>query len=693
MKKLTQKALRLAIPAIIAGMALTSCVEKDSPVTPVPVVKATGIDIKNLDKSVNPTTDFYRYANGGWMKNNPLPPAYSRYGAMQKLSETNNERIRTILDGLEGSSYAAGTTERKLSDLYLLAMDIERRNQEGVKPLMGVIDELEQAATLEELFKIHLKLAPYSKTGFMNATFDADEKNAKQNILIVTQGGIALKQKGYYLDTDESTANIREAYKQHIVKMMQLFGFTEEQATKKMTNILRLETELAKVSRSQTELRDPEANYNKTTLAQFEDSYPHLQLEKMMNAMGAQSADIQDLVVGQPDFFAGADKLIATMTADEYRDFMEWGEIVQAAEYLDDKTQATYFEFFGKVLTGRQEDYPLWKRSTRQVEKQMGEALGKIFVEKYFPASAKERMLQLVDNLKEALIERFDAQDWMCDATKAAAKEKLNAFLVKVGYPDTWTDMSELNIDPQKSYYENIQTCMRFWNDHTVKENAGKPVDRNAWQMTPQTVNAYYNPTTNEICFPAGILQPPFFDMGADDAFNYGGIGVVIGHEMTHGFDDQGRLYDKDGNMRDWWTAEDAANFKKKADMFAAFFDAIEVLPGLHANGRMTLGENLADHGGLQVAWTAYKNATKNNPLPTVDGLTADERFFLANAGVWAQNITEAEIRRRTMTDVHSLGEWRVNGAFPHIDAWYDVYGVKEGDKMYLPKEKRLELW
>ena len=683
------------IKTIFYALALTTvlhaCVESDNPA--VPTQKLTGINIENLDVTVDPATDFYRYANGGWMKNNPLPAAYSRYGAMQKLSEANNERIRGILDGLKGSSYAPGTTERKLSDLYMLAMDMDRRNQEGVAPLMGVIDQLEKATTLEALFEIHMQLAQQSNTGFLNTNFDADEKNANQNILIVTQGGLALKQKAYYLDTDEATTNIREAYKQHIVKMMQLFGFTEQQATNKMTNILRLETELAKVSRSQTELRDPEANYNKTTLAQFEANYPHLQLQKSMQAQGADPADIQDLVVGQPEFFAGADKLVAAMTVDEYRDFLQWGEIIKAAEYLDDKTQAAYFEFFGKVLSGRQQDYPLWQRSTKQVENEMGEALGKLYVEKYFPAPYKARMLELVDNLRQALIERFDAQDWMSDATKAAAKDKLNAFLVKVGYPDEWTDMSALNIDPQKSYYENILACKRFKNNLVVKTKAGKPVDRNAWQMTPQTVNAYYNPTTNEICFPAGILQPPFFSMEADDAFNYGGIGVVIGHEMTHGFDDQGRLYDKEGNMHDWWTAQDAANFKAKADMFAAFFDAIEVLPGLHANGRMTLGENLADHGGLQVAWTAYKNATKNNPLPTVDGLTADQRFFLANAGVWAQNITEAEIRRRTLTDVHSLGEWRVNGAFPHIDAWYEVFGVEPGDKMYLPKEERLDLW
>ncbi len=688
---LAKNCLRTAMAVLALSVVLTACVNRDDPV--VPESPKTGIDPKNMDRSVSPTTDFFRYANGGWMKSHPLPAAYSRYGSFEVLIQENKTRIRTILDGLLSGGYAAGSTEQKLSDLYRMAMDTNRRNQDGVQPLMGIIGKLEEATTLEQLFEIHMQLAPQNTTGFMNTNIDADEKNARQNILIVTQGGTALEQKEYYLGTDESTVSIREAYKQNIVKMMQLFGFSEEQATAKMTNILRLETELAKVSRSKTELRDPEANYNKTTLTEFEASYPHLQLEKMMNAKGIKSEHMQELVVGQPEFMAGADKLIAGMTVDEYRDFMEWGEIRQAAGYLDDTTQATYFEFFGKVLSGRQEDYPLWQRSINQVEAQMGEAVGKIFVEKYFPAAYKERMLQMVETLKDALSERFDAQNWMSEATKSAAKEKLNAFIVKVGYPDSWTDMSALDIDPQKSYYENIQTCIRFWNDHNIALKAGKPVDRSAWQMTPQTVNAYYNPTTNEICFPAGILQHPFFSMEADDAFNYGGIGVVIGHEMTHGFDDQGRLYDKDGNMRNWWTDEDAANFKEKADMFVAYFDAIEVLPGLHANGRMTLGENLADHGGLQVAWTAYKNATKSRPLPTVDGLTADQRFFLANAGVWAQNITEAEIRRRTLTDVHSLGEWRVNGSFPHIDAWYDVYGVKEGDKMYLPKSKRLDLW
>ena len=681
--------MTLALPIVLG---LTSCSDKDD--NPVePAKQSTGIDINNLDTSVRPADDFYQYADGGWMKSHPLPAAYARYGSFEQLIEENTTRIKGILDDLQGSSFAAGTTEQKLNDLYSLAMDNDRRNREGVQPLMGIIQQMEEATTSEELFQIHLQLAPQGYSGFMKTSIYADEKNATQNILHVKQGGITLEQKEYYLDTDAATTKIREAYKDNIVKMLQLFGFTAEQATQKMTNILRLETELAKVSRSQTEQRDPEANYNKTTLAQFNANYPNVQLEAVLNAKGVKSAYIQELVVGQPEFFAGVNNLIATMTADEYRDYMEWGQITAAAQYLDDKTEATYFEFFGKVLSGRQEDYPLWQRSTQQIEEQMGEALGKLYVERYFPAAAKERMLQLIRNLQTALSERFDAQDWMSSATKAAAKDKLNAFIVKVGYPDKWTDMSALSIDKQKSYYENIVECKRFWNTYTIEHNAGKSVDRNVWQMTPQTVNAYYDPTTNEICFPAGILQYPFFDMEADDAFNYGGIGVVIGHEMTHGFDDEGHLYDKDGNLKNWWTPEDEAKFKEKADMYAAFFDAILVLPDLHANGRMTLGENLADHGGLQVAWTAYKSATAGRTLPTVDGLTADQRFFIANSGVWAQNITEAEIRRRTMNDVHSLGRWRVNGAYPHIDAWYETYGVKEGDKMYLPKAQRLDLW
>jgi putative endopeptidase len=653
----------------------------------------SGIDLSNLDKSARAADDFYQYACGGWMQKNPLPAAYSRYGSFDVLGEENNKRINGILDELLHGTYAKGTIEQKLSDLYKLAMDSVKRDADGIAPAMAIIQQMEKAKTKEQLFQIQLQLAPEGDSEFFGAGIAADEKNASQNILQVGQGGLTLGMKDYYLDTDPETTKIREEYKKHIVRMFQLFGFSKGVATKKMKNIMRLETELAKVSRSRTELRDPQRNYNKTTLAEFASNYPNLKLEQQMNAQGVDSKYIQELIVGQPEFFAGADKLVATMTAAEYRDYMEWGQIMSAAGYLSEAVEQANFEFFGKVMSGRKENHPLWRRATRQLESQMGQALGKIYTQKYFPEASKKRMTELIKNLQIALAERIAAQDWMTDSTKVNALLKLSTFYVKVGYPDKWIDLSKLNIDPQKSYYDNIRECQKFWNAWHIDHTAGKPVDRDDWHMYPQTVNAYYNPTTNEICFPAGILQRPFFDMEADDAFNYGAIGVVIGHEMTHGFDDQGRQFDKDGNMHDWWAASDGEQFKERTDKYADFFSAINVLPDLKANGRLTLGENLADHGGLQVAYAAFKNATKNKPLPVINGLTPDQRFFLAYAGVWAGNITDEEIRNRTKSDPHALGRWRVNGALPHIDAWYEAFGVKPGDKMYIPKEQRLPLW
>ena len=653
----------------------------------------SGINLGDLDTSVRPADDFYEYACGGWMKNNPLPAAYSRFGSFDRLGEDNNKRINGILAELLNNTYTQGTTEQKLSDLYKLAMDSVRREKEGIQPVAEKLKALESAKTMEQLFAIQLEMAKYGNSEFYRAGLGADEKNATQNILSVAQGGLTLGMKDYYLENDPATAKIREEYKKHIVRMFQVFGFSKSVATKKMKNIFDLENALAQVSKSRTELRDPQANYNKMTLKEFDEKYPNLKLEQVMNAQGLQSKYMQELVVGQPAFMEGANKILATMKPAQYRDVMEWGVILGSTGYLNDKVREANFEFFGKVMSGRKEDHPAWRRATNQVERFMGEALGKIYVQKYFPAAAKERMLKLIKNLQIALGERIAAQDWMTDSTKVNALLKLNTFYVKVGYPDKWTDMSKLTIDPSKSYYENVLACHKFWNDYEIDHMAGKPVDIDDWYMNPQTVNAYYNPTTNEICFPAGILQVPFFDMTADDAFNYGAIGVVIGHEMTHGFDDQGRQYDKDGNMHDWWALSDGENFKARTDKYADFFSAIKVLPDLNANGKLTLGENLADHGGLQVAYAAFKNATKNNPLPVIDGLTPDQRFFLAYAGVWAGNITEAEIRNRTKSDPHSLGRWRVNGALPHIDAWYEAFGVKPGDKMYIPKEQRLPLW
>ena len=653
----------------------------------------SGLVLADLDKTVSPATDFYQFATGGWQKSHPLPAAYSRYGSFDMLQENVNKQINTILTDLSKKKYQAGTNERKLSDFYKMAMDSARRNQEGIAPVKPMLDEMEAAKTLEALRQVQLK---YGKMGFgvpFGSYFGADDKNVTMNIFSVGQGGITLGQKDWYVNPDKATSDIREAFKKHIVRMFELFGFNHADAQRKMQSVFRFETELALVSKSNVELRDPQANYNKMTLAQFEETYPNIPLKAYTQAEGIDTKYIQELIVGQPAFFAGLDKLLPLLTADDLRAIMEWDLIQGSASYLSDAVREANFDFFGKTMSGRKEDYPLWKRATNQVQGAMGEALGKMYCERYFPAQSKKMMEELVHNLQVSLSQRIDAQTWMSDSTKANAHKKLDRFYVKIGYPNRWTDYSKLTIDPSKSFYENVMAARFFAHDKHIAEKAGKPVDREEWHMTPQTVNAYYNPTTNEICFPAGILQRPFFDAKADAAFNYGAIGVVIGHEMTHGFDDQGRQYDADGNLHDWWTAHDAKGFEERANLYTEFFNAIEVLPGLHCNGKFTLGENLADHGGLMVSFNAFKNATAKKPLKSKDGFTPAQRFFLAYAGVWGQNITEQEIRNRVKRDPHSLGEWRVNGALPHIDAWYEAFGVKKGDKMFIPESERLQLW
>lgn len=653
----------------------------------------SGLVLVDLDKTVSPATDFYQFATGGWQKSHPLPAAYSRYGSFDMLQENVNKQINTILTDLSKKKYQAGTNERKLSDFYKMAMDSARRNQEGIAPVKPMLDEMETAKTLEALRQVQLK---YGKMGFgvpFGSYFGADDKNVTMNIFSVGQGGLTLGQKDWYVNPDKATSDIREAFKKHIVRMFELFGFNHADAQRKMQSVFRFETELALVSKSNVELRDPQANYNKMTLAQFEETYPNIPLKAYTQAEGIDTKYIQELIVGQPAFFAGLDKLLPLLTADDLRAIMEWDLIQGSASYLSDAVREANFDFFGKTMSGRKEDYPLWKRATNQVQGAMGEALGKMYCERYFPAQSKKMMEELVHNLQVSLGQRIDAQTWMSDSTKANAHKKLDRFYVKIGYPNRWTDYSQLTIDPSKSFYENVMAARFFAHDKHIAEKAGKPVDREEWHMTPQTVNAYYNPTTNEICFPAGILQRPFFDAKADAAFNYGAIGVVIGHEMTHGFDDQGRQYDADGNLHDWWTAHDAKGFEERANLYTEFFNAIEVLPGLHCNGKFTLGENLADHGGLMVSFNAFKNATAKKPLKSKDGFTPEQRFFLAYAGVWGQNITEQEIRNRVKRDPHSLGEWRVNGALSHIDAWYEAFGVKKGDKMFIPESERLQLW
>ena len=677
--------IKKIIPAMMmAAVCAVSCQESGL---------KSGLDTKNLDQTVKPVDDFYQFACGGWMESHPLPAIYSRYGSFDKLGEDNEMRLHEILSDLQKKEFEAGTVEKKLSDLFKLAMDSVTRDKDGIAPVKAELDRIAAAKTNADLFNILKSNLQYGEQQFIAWGFTADEKNSSENILTVFQSGTTLPERSYYLEDSEEMKTIREAYKQHIVRMFKLFGFDEAAAEKKMNSVMALETKLAAAQKSQQELRDVHARYNKMTFADFNKKYPNVKLGEQLETLGVNPDFYKEMIVGQPSFVEAVNKMIATLPTEDYRAYLEWGVIQGSASYLSQEVYAANFEFFGKTLSGINEMRPLWKRATSQMESVMGEALGKMYVERFFPASSKERMTQLVKNLQTSLAERIKAQTWMSDSTKAAAVDKLEHFYVKIGYPDEWKDMSALTIDPSKSYYENLLACSKFWNKWNLDHTAGQKVDKTQWQMNPQEVNAYYNPTTNEICFPAGILQKPFFDPEADDAFNYGAIGVVIGHEMTHGFDDQGRNYDKEGNMNEWWTPADAQNFAERTGKFADFFSAIEVLPGLNANGNLTLGENLADHGGLQVAFNAFKNATKDAPLEDIDGFTPEQRFFLAYAGVWAANITDQEIRNRTKTDPHALGRYRVNAALQHIDAFYDAFGVKEGDKLFIPKTERLDLW
>ena len=652
-------------------------------------VMTSGIDLTNLDTTAVQGADFYQYACGGWMKKHPLTNEYSRFGSFDMLAENNREQLKGLIVEIAAGQNAQGTIGQKIGDIYNLAMDSVKLNADGVTPIQADLEKIASVKDKSEIVPLMAELAHSGVFPYFSFYVGADIMDSKSNLFQLYQGGISLGEREYYLDNDDVTTNIRNKYKEHIVKMFQLAGFDEAAAKKKMEAVMDIETRIAKASFSAVEQRNPAANYHKMSLDELKKEIPGIDWDAFLNGIGVKG--VTELSVSQVDPIKEVEKIINSLPVENQIAYMQWSLIDRAAGYLSDDLVAQNFDFYGKTLSGKQTNQPRWKRAVSTVNGVLGEAVGQMYVEKYFPAAAKERMVQLVKNLQTALGERIRNLEWMGDSTKIKAIEKLNSFYVKVGYPDKWRDYTGLNIE-KDSYWANVKRATEFELDYMLSK-AGKPVDRDEWGMTPQTVNAYYNPTTNEICFPAGILQYPFFDMNADDAFNYGAIGVVIGHEMTHGFDDQGRQFDKDGNLKDWWTAEDAKRFEERAQVMVNFFDSIQVLPGLNANGSLTLGENIADHGGLQVSFQAFKNATKDAPLPVEDGFTPEQRFFLSYAGVWAGNIRDEQIRLQTKSDPHSLGRWRVNGALPQIGAWYDAFGIKEGDPMYLAPEKRVSIW
>ena len=645
-----------------------------------------GVDRNNLDESIAPQEDFYQYACGGWMKANPIKAEYSRFGTFDKLGESSREQVRSLIDNLDRKNAAQGSITQKIGDLYAMGLDSVRLNKEGAAPIMNDVKTINNTKRADI---IDLMSNMIGVNAFFGTGVDADMMNSNMNTMYWQQGGLGLGDRDYYLENSENIVAVRDAYKKYLKTISALIGYSETEQNRFVENVMSIETALAKAAMTREELRNPMASYNPMTLDQITTQFPNVDLRRYFKNQGLNNVDI--VVVGQPKSFAAVDSIMKNASEQELRDYITAGYVSTAASYLSDDFINAEFEL-SKAVSGVQQLQPRWKRALSVPNGMLGEAVGQLYVEKYFPQSSKDKMLELVNNLKIALGQHIDNLTWMSDATKAKAQEKLATFTVKIGFPDKWRDYSGITIDPKKSYWENIKAAIKFNVDFNLADY-GKPVDRDRWYMPPQTVNAYYSPLTNEICFPAGILQAPFFNPDADDAENYGAIGVVIGHEMTHGFDDQGRQFDKDGNLKDWWTAEDAEAFNKLADQLVAQFDEIIVLGDTHANGRFTLGENIADQGGLRVAFTAYQNSLKGKERKDIDGFTPEQRFYLSYANVWAANIRDEEILSRTKTDPHSLGRWRVNATLRNLQPFFDAFNVKEGDKMFRSVNDRVVIW
>ncbi len=648
-----------------------------------------GVDKANLDLSVAPGEDFYQYATGGWQKNNPLDPQYARYGTFDELAENNRAQIKELIQNLDKSNPVSGSVAQKVNDLYKLGMDSVRLNAEGASPIaadLERISKMKREDLMSTIFWMHRDIS----SPFFGCYVMADLANSDVNIVYASQASIRMGDRDYYLENDENSTRIRNAYVNYIETIMTLAGYKKKDAKRAAKNILKIETEIAKATMTREESRDISKMYNIYPIDKLKTEYPNIDWDNFFNTLQLKGVD--KVCVTEPKAMAKINELLVTLKDQEIKDYLAYDLITSASSYLSDAFIDANFEMFSRVMSGKTKQEPRWKRALNVPNHILGEAVGELYVEKYFPASSKEKMLKLVNNLKVALGEHIASLEWMSDKTKVNALIKLNSFTVKVGYPDKWRDYSGITVDPTKSYWENVRAARAFESAHALSKY-GKPVDRDEWGMTPQTVNAYYNPTTNEICFPAGILQAPYFNPNGDDACNYGAIGVVIGHEMTHGFDDQGRNFDQNGNMKVWWTDEDAEKFKSKTQILIEQFNKIVVLGDTHANGQFTLGENIADQGGLRVSYTAFKKTEQGKSEEKIDGFTPDQRFYLSYANVWAGNITDQEILRRTKVDVHSLGKWRVNGSLRNIQSFFDAFDIKEGDKMYLAPEERVIIW
>ena len=655
--------------------------------------KTPAIDPANFDLAAAPETDFYQYATGGWQERNPLKPEYARYGAFDMIGENNQIRINDLFKEMSKQTAERGTVEQKISDLYKMGLDSVRLNREGAAPIAAGVAELLALDDRSQLTRAIARLHASTANPFFSVGVQADLMNSDMNALYAGQSGLTMGNRDYYLDAENE--RIRTAYKEYLAKIFTLAGMPEAEVPQAVEDVIKVETALAEKFWSNVELRNLQAQYNPMSKADFEKTYDAIDWAEYYRTTGL--GDFETIIVTQPSSLAAANEILKTMPVEALRHYLAAQYIDGATSYLSDDFYAASFDLYGRVMSGTQEPKPRWKRAMAVPNGSLGEAVGEIYVAKYFPEKDKARMVEMVKNLQKALSQHIANLDWMSDETKAKAQEKLSTFTVKIGYPDKWKDYSTLEIDPAKSYWDNIVAVNKWYIADNLSK-LGKPVDKEEWHMSPQTVNAYYSPLSNEICFPAAILQPPFYNPDADDAVNYGAIGVVIGHEMTHGFDDQGRQFDKDGNMNNWWTDADAEAFKKKTDILVKQFDAIEVLPArdgqpaVYANGALCLGENIADQGGLRVAYTALHNALDTSGVAPIDGFTPEQRFYLGYATLGAQNIRDEEIARLTKEDVHSLGKWRVNATLRNIQEFYDAFGI-DGGAMFMPVEERVIIW
>ncbi len=666
----------------ITALALVSCTGTSDTAAEVPAN-----NLQNLDTATLPNQDFYQYATGGWQARTPLKDEFSRYGVFEMLRERNEVRINELFAELATKRSEQGSVEQKIADLYNMGLDSVRLNKMGTASVTSDLKAIEAIKNRCEISKAIATMHREIANPLFGAYVSTDLMDSNVNIMYISQGGLSMGTKEYYVE--ERYSALREKYQAYIERLFSLAGYSEEDAARIAQSVITIEMSIAEASSSNVELRDIYANYNMMDIADFKAKYDAIDWDLYAETIGFELPS--QINMGQLRQMDEVNNLLKTTDLQQIKDYLLFNTLNSATSYLSDEIYTASFDFYGREMSGREAQQPRWKRSLAVPNGTLGEAVGEMYVAKYFPAEYKAKMLTLVGNLQKSLSKHIADLDWMSDATKAKAQEKLSTIYIKIGYPDKWKDYSSLNVDPTLSYWENIKAINR-WSTLDNYADLGKPVDRDRWGMTPQTINAYYNPTTNEICFPAAILQPPFFNPTADDAVNYGAIGVVIGHEMTHGFDDQGRQFDKDGNLKDWWSADDAEKFNDKAKILTAQFDAIEVLPGLNANGAFTLGENIADQGGLRVAYTAMQEAKGGVEPEPIDGFTAEQRFYIGYATVWAQNIRDKEIERLTNIDPHSIGEWRVNQTLKNIETFYEAFEITEGD-MYLAPDERIVIW